>query len=490
MTDQDPGTPTPDASAERAFRHSIERKKGSLAVLSVEVDAERLRRAADRVFERRVKQARVPGFRPGKAPRAIYERTYGSEHLWAEAAEDVVDETYREIVQLEDLRPLDRPNVEITQLEPGKPLGYTASLSVTPDVALGEQPAGATAIEPKAVADEDVERTLAQMREAHAEARPVERPAVAGDVLTVDIDVEAEGKQLPPLARNAHLEAAGDYAIPGLGVGLVGATKGEERVLELTFPEDYPNEELRGKPATFRVRASQVAEKVLPALDDDFAKTVGTTDLAALRRAVRNELAHASFHEARDAAADALLARLLESAAVEIPEVLIQDELDHMFADLRARVERQGLRWEQFLVQARKSEGEIREEWRATAERRAKSILVLDAIARKESVTVSGEELAREVAMTPLAQQDARALRDPAVLSAMARSLRNRKVVDRLLGLDDPDAEKDLIRKAGGVDEPADEKPDLAVPLRTDATAEGREAIRALAKDALDKKSG
>lgn len=488
MTDEGPGTTTPA----RAFRHTVERKKGSLAVVSVEVEAERLSRAADRVFERHVKQARIPGFRPGKAPRAIYERTYGTEHLWAEAAEDLIDETYREIVQLEDLRPLDRPTVDVGRIEPGRPLTYTASVAVTPEVRMGEGGPPRPSVEPKPVTEEDVERTLQSMREAHAEARPVDRPAAKGDILTVDIDVTMEGREMPPLARNAHLEAGGEYAIAGLGDGLVGLAKEQERSLELTFPADHPTEEVRGKQATFRIRASQVAEKVLPALDDELAKTVGTTDLETLRRAVRNELAHAAFHEARDAAADALLESLLASAEVEVPEVLVQDELDHMLGDLRARVEQQGLKWEQFLVQARKSEGEIREEWRPTAERRAKSLLVLDAAAKRENVTVSGEELAREVAMTPLAQQDARALRDPAVLSAMARSLRNRKVVDKLLGLDAPDAERELIRKAGGTEdavsphEPA-AAPEIAVPLRTGATAEGREAIRALAREEREK---
>ena len=472
---------TPD-QPQRSFRHTLERKPGSLATLAVEVDADRVARQTERVFRRRVQQARIPGFRPGKAPRALYERTYGSEHLWHEAAEDVVDETYREIVELESLQPLDKPEVEISELGPDQPLRYTATMPVRPDVTLGEYADHGAKVEPSPVTDEEVERTVAGMREHHAELRPVERAARDGDVLTVDIDVTLEGRQLPPFGRNAHLELGRDYAVPGLAEGLVGVAAGEERTLDLSFPADHSDEDLAGKSATFGVRVSQIAEKILPTLDDDFAKTVGVADLVALRRAVRSELAHASFHEARDNAGQAVLNKLLETSQVELPEILVQDELDGLMADLRARVAERGVSWEQFLLQARKTEEEIRSEWREPAERRAKSLLVLDALAQKEDVGVSSTELAQEVALTPLAQQDPQALRDPAVLGSFARSIRNRKLIDKLLGLDSPDAERELMRAAGAPeDEAKEETPKLEVPApraTPEASLEGREALR------------
>ena len=170
------------------------------------------------------------------------------------------------------------------------------------------------------------------------------------------------------------------------------------------------------------------------------------------------------------------------SAEVEVPEILVQDELEHLIADLKARVKEERISFEQFLLQARKTEEELRKEWRPMAERRAKSLLVLDAIARNEGVTVTGNELAAQAALSPLAQVDPRALRSPAVLASLARSIRNRKTVDKLIGLDSPDAEHEAIRKAGGeVEEGEPEKPELVVPAAgSDATAEGREAIRAL----------
>ena len=256
----------------------------------------------------------------------------------------------------------------------------------------------------------------------------------------------------------------------------------------LEFSGDTASDELRGKKGTFSIRASQVSEKVLPALDDDFAKTVGVANVNELRREVKNELAHSAFHEARDAAADKMLEHAVDTATVEVPEVLVQDELDHMVADLRARVREQGITFEQFLLQARKTEDEIRAEWKPAAEKRAKSILVLDAIAKREGITVSSNELAAQVAMTPLAQQDPRALRDPLVLASFARSIRNRKTVDKLIGLESADAEAELIKKAGGdatnfhgaAAKPAE--PKIIVPETSKATPEGREALRAMLK--------
>jgi trigger factor len=318
------------------------------------------------------------------------------------------------------------------------------------------------------------------MRESHAQLRPVDRPAQSGDILTVDIDASLPGKTLPPFARNAHIEAGKELGITGLGEALVGMKAGEEKKVDLTFPDDATEGELTGKTGTFSIRPSQVSEKALPPLDDEFAKTVGVADLAGLRKAVRNELAHAAFHESRDDAAEKAVEHALATSTVEIPEVLVQDELDHLVADLKARVKEEGVTYEKFLLQARKTEEELRKEWLPIAERRAKSLLVLDAIARKEGVTVTGEELAASAAATPLAQVDPQALRSPAVLSSLARSIRNRKTVDKLVGLDSPDAEREAIRKAGGdvVEEP--KKPEIIVPEKTDATTEGREAIRAL----------
>jgi len=470
----------PTRTVPASVRHTVRRDPGSAVVIEAEVAADRLARAADAAFQRHVQRANIPGFRPGKAPRAMYERTYGKEHLWDDAGADLVDETYREIVAAEDLEPIDQPKVEITQLKEGEPLRYTATVIVRPDVGLGDYRAHGAVIEPKPPADEEIDRTIAAMRESHAQLRPVERAAQAGDIVTVDIDATIPDRALPPFARNAHIEAGKPIGIEGLGEALVGVKGGETKTVEHAFPDDASEGALRGKKATFSLRPSGISEKILPALDDEFAKTVGVADLATLRRSVKNELAHASFHEARDDAAEKAVEHAMTTATVELPEVLVQDEMEHLLADLKARVKDQGLTYEQFLLQARKTEDEIKKEWRPLAERRAKSLLVLDAIARKEDVKVSGNELAEQAEISPLAQADPQAFRSPAVLAALARSIRNRKTVDKLIGLDSPDAEREAIKRAGGEVEEEPKKSEIIIPTKTDATTEGREAIRAL----------
>ena len=524
-TSTDPGASAPlSPSPDGSFRYHIERLKGSLVTLAVEVDAARLAAAADRVFERRNKQAQVPGFRPGKAPRAMYERHYGAQHLWSEAGEDVIDETYREILQGEGLDPLDHPRLEIKALEPGKDLSWSASVSVRPEVTLGDYREHGAKIEPSPPTEEDVERVIAGMREHHAELRPVERAAQENDVITVDIDAKvapaakgtgeagatSEIRSLT-MARNGHLELGREYAVPGLAKGLLGVRAGEDRTLELRFPDDA-DEDLRGKTGTFTVRVSAVAEKILPALDEEFAKTVGVADLAALRKAVRDELAHGAFHEARDTAAEAAIDHAVATSEVEVPEVLVQDEIDHMVAELKERVRERGATWEQFLLQAKRTEGQVREEWRPAAERRARSLLVLDAVAKKEGISVSSTELAQELALSPAARSDPQALRSPQLLAALARSMRNRKVVDKLIGLDTPDAEREVLKSLGtdldphgeaaergtgasrtgapssegevaaATAAPAPAPSGIVVPQASKGTAEGRAAIRELLK--------
>ena len=469
-------------------KHTLRRETGSKVTLDVEVDADRLKRAADAAFERHVQRAKIPGFRPGKAPRGMYERAYGKDHLWEDAADDLMDQTYREIVDAEGIEPIDRPDAKLTQLKEGEPLRYTATVVVRPEVALGDYLAHGAKVEAGPPTEEDVDRTISSMRDTHAQLRPVDREARPGDILTVDIDADVAGKTLPPFARNAHIEAGKDLGIAGLGEALVGMKVGDEKKVDLVFPNDASESDLAGKTGSFSIRPSQVAEKALPALDDEFAKTVGVADVAALRKAVRNELAHAAFHEARDEAADKAVEHAMQTSTVEVPELLVEDELEHLVNDLKARVKQEGVTWEKFLLQARKTEEDIRKEWRPVAERRAKSLLVLDAIARKEGITVSGDELAAQASMSPLAQVDPQALRSPAVLASLARSIRNRKTVDKLVGLDSPDAEREAIRKAGGDDfdfhgaAPAAQAAEtkIIVPEKSDATPEGRDAIRAL----------
>src|SRR5437660_11157821 len=258
--------PESPKAAPSSVKHTLRREAGSRVTLDVEVEAERLARAADAAFAKHVQHAKIPGFRPGKAPRAMYERTYGKVHLWEDAADDLMDQRYREIVDAEGIEPIDRPDAKVTQLEEGKPLRYTATVVVRPEVGLGDYLAHGAKVDPAPPGEENIERTIAAMRESHAQLRPVDRPAQPGDIVTVDVDATIPDRKVPPFARNAHVEVGKPLGIAGLGEALVGLKAGETKSVELKFPDDASEGELRGRAATFSFRPSQVSEKVLPAL--------------------------------------------------------------------------------------------------------------------------------------------------------------------------------------------------------------------------------
>src|SRR5256885_11643995 len=178
--------PESPKTAPSSVKHTLRREAGSRVTLDVEVEAERLARAADAAFAKHVQHAKIPGFRPGKAPRAMYERTYGKVHLWEDAADDLMDQTYREIVDAEGIEPIDRPDAKLIQLKEGEPLRYTATVVVRPEVALGDYLAHGAKVEAAPPGEDEVEKTISSMRDSHAQLRPVDREARPGDILNVD----------------------------------------------------------------------------------------------------------------------------------------------------------------------------------------------------------------------------------------------------------------------------------------------------------------
>src|SRR2546426_3029735 len=246
-------------AAPSSVKHTLRREAGSRVTLDVEVEAARLARAADAAFAKHVQHAKIPGFRPGKAPRAMYERTYGKEHLWEDAADDLMDQTYREILDAERLEPIDRPQATLTHLKEGEPLRYTATVVVRPDVSLGDYTAHGATVEAGPPSDEDIDKTIASMRDSHAQLRPVDREARPGDIVTVDIDAAVPGKTLPPFARNAHIEAGEELGILRPRRTLGGGEGGGGKKGGLAFPNDSSENELAGKTGTFSIRPSQVA---------------------------------------------------------------------------------------------------------------------------------------------------------------------------------------------------------------------------------------
>ncbi len=364
---------------------------------TIEVPPERVREAIDLAYRGLNRQVRLKGFRQGKVPRPILERYYRSQ-VEQEVASRLIQDSLAAAVTDHRIVPVATPVIENATLEPGRPFAYTAVVEVKPDVEARDY-AGLPVEEPAFVPDEaEVERRLQQLREAHARLRsPAEpRSAQRGDFVTIAFAGEVEGQARPELASESlTVEIGSDRLIPGFEEGLVGLTVGETRTLALRFPADYREEALAGKAATFTVTLKDLKEKVLPELDDEFAKDVGEFEsLEALRASVREAYIREETERLRSAAREALIDRLLERNPVEVPPALVEEQARALLREWQHRLARRGIDPSRITVDAEKLAAELKER----ARRQVHAGLVLEAVARQEGLQVEDAEVERRIA--------------------------------------------------------------------------------------------
>lgn len=380
------------------MKTSVERRENNLVALTVEIPAEELQKAVDRAYRRLAPRLRIPGFRPGKAPRSVVEMRLGKEHLVQEAVEEVVPKAYSSAIRERALEPVDQPQIRVTQAEEGKPLIFEAEVWVTPEVKLGEYK-GLEAERPlRPVTDADVERVLASLQEQQARLVAVERPIQNGDFITMDFAGLLDGKPFRGGAANDYTMQVGSGTfLPGFEEGLVGMSTGETKEIPVTFPEDYTNPELAGKEATFTVKVKTVREKQLPQLDDELAKSAGDFDtLEQLRLNIRQRLEQQAEREADGRAEEALVKKVVASSEVDVPEVMIKREVDHMLHHFRVDLAYRGIKLEQYLEATGKTEDDLRQELTPQATENVKTELCLRAIARAEGLLATEDEIKEE----------------------------------------------------------------------------------------------
>ena len=411
-------------------------------VLEIEVPPADVDRHVTEAYRHVARRTNVPGFRPGKAPRAVIDRYVGRASVMAEAIEHLVSESYERAVDQAEIVPIDQPDVDLgaAELREGKPLRFTASVPVRPDVELGAYTDYPFTVETPAVGDAEVDAVIEELRDRQGTLHPVEgRPARDGDYATVrmrgTIDGEpfegGESDRLPVIIGRERF-------IPGFEAQLVGMTLDEERSFELTFPDDYHEESLRGKRARFDVKLLDLREKRLPEVDDAFAQSVSEVQtLEELRAELRSALEARAAAEARHAFADRIIEFATANASVEIPEVMIRNEVELMRDELRSRLARQRVGLDQYLELAKQTPEELLREFREPATRRVKTLLVLSAIAEREGIGVSPEEVEAEIAeqleRAGGNQQIAEYLRSTRGRAYLRMTLRNRKLVEALV---------------------------------------------------------
>ncbi|GIV01018.1 MAG: trigger factor [Actinomycetota bacterium] len=367
--------------------------------LTVEVEPERFGRDLERAYRKVAEQVRIPGFRKGKAPRPIIDAQVGRETVLAEFLEEAVPVYYREALREHELAPISQPDIDLHQLEEGKPFVFSATVEVRPRLRFTEADYKGIRVERPAVevTEEEVDRLLDALRERFAELEPVQRPAMKGDYVLIDLRATVHGQEVPEATRPDFLYEVGAGEFTGkLDEELQGKRAGEILRFNATLDDRFGDR--AGQEVSFQVLVKEVKGKRLPEADDGFARTASEFDtLEELRAALREQL-EANKRRAADAEVrDRVLRTLVERTEVDLPETLVQEETEHRVAHARERAEQLGLTLERLLELQGTDELRFRAEAREHAVRAIVSDLVLEAVARAEDLQVTAEELAAEI---------------------------------------------------------------------------------------------
>ncbi len=373
----------------------------STVELEIELPPERLDRAIKDAVQHLSRRTRVPGFRPGKAPRAVLERTLGPGAVLDDAVEHLVESAYREALVKEDLLPLTNADVDVVQAEEGKPLIFKATVQVRPDVTLGDYRGFNFGPEIETIDDARVATVVEELRDQNATLTAVEdRGAKDGDYAVIAFVGTRDGKPFEGgTTERMPLILGQERLIPGFEANLVGLKPGGSTEFDITFPEDYGETELASQTVHFAVDIKELREKVLPELDADFLHQLGDfDDLDALRTDIRQRLEANAIDRARHDFADKIIEYAVANATVELPDVLIDQEVEVMHDEFRGQIARQGITEEAYLKVMEKTEADLHEQFRPNAEKRVKMLLVLSKVAEAEGVTIDDAAVDAEVA--------------------------------------------------------------------------------------------
>ncbi|HEX5015563.1 MAG TPA: trigger factor [Candidatus Limnocylindrales bacterium] len=373
----------------------------SSVILEVEVPAEKLDRAVGEAVRALSKRTRVPGFRPGKAPRGVLEAVIGQGAVLDEAVDRLVQSSYRDALIDQAILPLTNADVEIVQAEEGKPLIFKATVQIRPEVELGDYKNFNFKPEIETIDDAKVEKVIEELRDQNATLGPVEdRGAQNGDYAVIKYEGTRDGTPFDGgSAERMPLVIGEDRLIPGFEDNLVGLEVGGTKGFDITFPDDYMEESLKGQPAHFEVELRELREKILPDLDDDFARSMGEfEDLASLRSEVKQRLERNALDRARHEFADKIIEYAVANATLELPDVLIDQEVEVMHDEFRGSIARQGISEEAYLKVTGKTDADLHADFRPDAEKRVKVLLVLSKIAEAEGIAIDDAAVEEEVA--------------------------------------------------------------------------------------------
>lgn len=375
---------------------STQTEENRQAVVQIEVEGPEMEESLDKAYQQVVRRVRIPGFRKGKAPRAIVERYVGKEGLQKEALEDLVPQLCARVVEEQKMEVIAQPEIEILQIEP---VVFKATFPLRPQVVLGDYKSIRLESKPVEISDEQVNNVLDRLRERSAVWVPVDRAVNFEDMATVDIEEQtAEGVTRKYEGRQIIVVKESVYPMPEFSENVVGLSAGEEKEFELSYPSDYRFKELAGKEYKLRVKVVEVKEKQLPELDDEFVSSLGEgfESLEALRSSVAENLRAVAEDAERKEYEQKALEAVTAGSTVEFPPILLEQELDDLMRERDMLYRNQG-GLEAYLRSVNKTEEQMREEFRPKAIERVTGALVLAKVAEAEGITVDEAEIHAEV---------------------------------------------------------------------------------------------
>ncbi len=372
----------------------------STVLLEIELPPERVSRAIDEAVRHVSRRTRVPGFRPGKAPRQVLERHLGPGVVFDEAVDHLVQAAYREAIVEQAILPLTNPDVEVIQAEEGKSFIFKATVQVRPEIALGDYQHFNFSPDIDTIDDARIDHVLGELRDQNATLAAIEdRGAKDGDYAVIAFVGTRDGEPFEGgTSERMPLILGRERLIPGFEANLVGLKAGESTEFDITFPEDYPETTLAGQTAHFTVEIRELREKVQPDLDEDFIKTLGDfADVDALRADIRGRLQRNALDRARHEFADRIIEYAVANATVELPDILVDQEVEVMHDEFRGSLARKGIMAEAYLKAVEKTDGDMHAEFRPGAEKRVRTLLVLSAVADAEKVVVPDVDVDAEM---------------------------------------------------------------------------------------------
>lgn len=387
------------------MKTTLEKIENNIVKVTVTVEAEQLTTAVNEAYKKNVKQFNIPGFRKGKAPLMIIKKMYGEDIFNGEAGEIVVNKTLHNAVIENNLKVVEISNVNIEQCETGKEFIYTAEIVTLPEVTLGEYKGVEVEKTVVEVTDEEVDADINAMREQNARIEVKEGEIVDGDIAVIDFEGFVDGVAFEGgKGENYSLTIGSHTFIDTFEEQLVGLKAGDSKDVVVTFPEQYGKEELNGKEATFKVVVKEVKVKELPEIDDEFVKEVSEFNtVAELKEDTKKKMLEYKEHTAKHEFEEKVLSAVTENATIDIPEVMINKEIDAMIRDLEQRLKYQGLDMEGYLKYTNSTIDKVRDYMKESAEKRVRTDLVIGEIAKVEDIKVTDEEIKEKA--TELAKQ-------------------------------------------------------------------------------------